>query len=240
MNTRNIRVCLTPALFHLYSDRKSIVVVVDVLRATSAICVAMDKGVEKIIPVSSVEEALDFKGMENHIIAAERNGKVVQGFDFGNSPIDYSTANIKGKTLVVTTTNGTKAINMAKKDHQVAIGSFLNIDALSEWLLSKEEDIVILCAGWKDDFCFEDTLFAGALIHKLVDHGSFVADSDSTKTASLIFENAKDNMYDFLNLSEHRRRLADLNIDKDVHYCLKLNTTSVIPIIKEDVLIALR
>ncbi len=240
MITKNIRVCLTPALFNLYSDRNSIVVVVDILRATSAMCVAMDKGVKKIIPVSNVEEALDYKGMDNHILAAERNGKVVQGFDFGNSPNDYASADIDGKTLVVTTTNGTKAINIAKKDHRVVIGSFLNIDSLSDWLQTKTDDIIILCAGWKDDFCFEDTLFAGALVKKLKDSGGYTAESDSAKTASLVYDNAKDDMYDFLNLSEHRRRLASLNIDHDIHFCLQSNITKVIPIIEGDALVSLK
>lgn len=131
MIKNSIKVCLTPALFDLYSDRKSIVIVVDILRATSAMCIAVEKGVKKIIPVSTLEEALDFKGKDNHILAAERNGKIVPGFDFGNSPLRYLKEDINGKNLVVTTTNGTKAINIAKRDHNVVIGSFLNIKALT-------------------------------------------------------------------------------------------------------------
>ena len=158
---RQIKVCLTPALFPLYADRKSIVVVVDVLRATSAMCTAFHNGVKKIIPVSTVEEALELKDASNHILAAERNGKQVRGFDFGNSPLQYQDNDVKGKTLVMTTTNGTKAINIAKRDHQVVIGSFLNINALVNWLSKQQKNVVILCAGWKNDFCFEDALFAG-------------------------------------------------------------------------------
>ena len=128
---RQIRVCLTPALFPLYADRKSIVVVVDILRATSAMCTAFNYGIDRIIPVSTVEEALDYRDVDDVILAAERNGKQVRGFDFGNSPLQYQKNDVKGKTLVMTTTNGTKAINIAKRDHQVVIGSFLNIDALT-------------------------------------------------------------------------------------------------------------
>ena len=120
---REIKVCLTPDLFPIYTDRKSIVVVVDVLRATSAMCTAFHHGINKIIPVSTVEDALDYRDAKDHILAAERNGKMVRGFDFGNSPLQYQNTDVKGKTLVMTTTNGTKAINIAKEDHQVVVGS---------------------------------------------------------------------------------------------------------------------
>lgn len=229
-----IEVCLTPALFNLYSDRKSVVVVVDVLRATSAMCVAIEKGVEKIIPVSTVEEALDYKGKENHILAAERNGKIVSGFDYGNSPLTYLNQDVKGKTLVVTTTNGTKAINIAKVDHMVVIGSFLNISSLTTYLTELNKDIIILCAGWKNDFCLEDTLFAGALVNKLEQTNNFVSTSDSCSMANLIYKSAKDDMFVFLENSQHRKRLSDLNIIDDVIFCLKTDKTSLIPIIVED------
>ena len=111
---RQIKVCLSPALFDLYSDRKSLIVVVDILRATSAMCAAFHNGVKTITPVSTVEEALEYKSKSDYIIAAERNGKKVSGFDFGNSPIQYVKSNIKDKNLVMTTTNGTRAINIAK------------------------------------------------------------------------------------------------------------------------------
>lgn len=161
---RNLQVCLTPKLFNLYADKKSIVVVVDVLRATSTMCIAFENGVDRIIPVSKVEEALEYRSSgENFILAAERNGKPVKSFDFGNSPQSYVNMDVEGRTVVMTTTNGTKSINMAKKDHKVVIGSFLNLQAIAEWLISRDEDVIIFCAGWKDKFNLEDTLFAGAL-----------------------------------------------------------------------------
>ena len=234
MRKNDIKVCLTPALFELYSDRKSVVVVVDILRATSAICIAIERGVEKIIPVSTVEEALDYKGRDNHILAAERNGKIVSGFDYGNSPLTYLNEDIKGKTLVVTTTNGTKAINIAKVDHHVVIGSFLNINSLTEYLSDLNKDIIILCAGWKNDFCLEDTMFAGALIDQLVETNNFQHTSDSCSVASLIYKTAENDMFDFLEDSQHRKRLSNLKINDDVSYCLKRNETNLIPIIVEN------
>ena len=138
----NIKVCLSPSLFPVYSDKKSIVVVVDVLRATSAICTAFDLGVKSIIPVSVIEDALDYKEKKNHLLAAERNGRIVSGFDIGNSPTEYQFIDFQQKTLVLTTTNGTKAINIAKENHEVVIGSFLNINALPNSLFLFEDLIL--------------------------------------------------------------------------------------------------
>ena len=116
MKKRSIKVCMSPKLFSLYADKKSIVVVVDVLRATSSMCIAFEKGVKKMIPVSTVEEALEYRNTdENYILAAERNGKPVKSFDFGDSPQVYLDMDVRGKTVVMTTTNGTKSINIAKK-----------------------------------------------------------------------------------------------------------------------------
>lgn len=234
---KQLRVCLTPALFSLYADRESIVVVVDVLRATSAMCTAFHCGIKNIIPVSTVEEALDYRDEEGHILAAERNGKQVKGFDFGNSPLQYLKNDVNGKTLVMTTTNGTKAINIAKRDHQVVIGSFLNINSLTNWLVKQNKDVVILCAGWKDDFCFEDALFAGALSDKLLKSKIFESDSDSANGSRMIYIRAKEDMFRFLAVSQHRKRLAHLNIVEDVKFCLQENITTVIPVLKKDELI---
>ena len=234
----NIKVCLTPSLFPIYSDRTSIVVVVDVLRATSAICTALELGVESIIPVSTIEDALDYKDNDNYIIAAERNGKIVRGFDLGNSPTEYYNYSLKVKKMVLTTTNGTKAINIAKQDHFVVTGSFLNLKALTSFLVEMDKGIIILCAGWKNDYCLEDTLFAGALTKELIKNNKFCYDNDSTASSLMLYQKAKDNLFDFLKDSQHRKRLAHLGIENDVRYCLELNKSEVVPILKDDLLIS--
>ena len=229
----NIKVCLSPSLFPVYSDKKSIVVVVDVLRATSAICTAFDLGVKSIIPVSVIEDALDYKEKKNHLLAAERNGRIVSGFDIGNSPTEYQFIDFQQKTLVLTTTNGTKAINIAKENHEVVIGSFLNINALTAFLKKKQKDVIILCAGWKNDICLEDSIFAGALADLLMKTNQFYHEFDSTTNALILYKEAKDNLFDFLSNSQHRKRLQHLGIEKDVKYCLEFNKTSVVPIYSE-------
>ena len=150
-----VRVCLTPDLFHLYADRKSIVVVTDVLRATTTMCFALGSNISKVKPVMTVEEALEHKGDDSFILAAERGGKIVNGFDYGNSPQPFMNADHKGKNMVVTTTNGTRMINIAKKDHEVAIGAFVNLKAITKWATQQNKDIIICCSGWKGKFCLE-------------------------------------------------------------------------------------
>ena len=238
MKKRNIQVCMTPKLFSLYADKKSIVVVVDVLRATSSMCIAFEKGVKRMIPVSKVEEALEYRNTdEDYILAAERNGKPVKSFDFGNSPQVYLDMDVKGKTVVMTTTNGTKAINIAKKDHEVIVGSFLNLDAITQWLKEKDRDVIIFCAGWKDKFNLEDTLFAGALVSSLLETHLYNDACDAAQAAKFLWDRSKDDLYGFLENSSHRNRLAKLNIDSDIHFCLKLNQTKKIPVLKGDFLV---
>jgi len=232
----NIKVCLSPSLFPIYCDRKSIVVVVDVLRATSAICTALDLGVQSIRPVSTLEDALDFKDKEDYVLAAERNGKIVRGFDLGNSPTEYSRQSLEGKKMVLTTTNGTRAINIAKRDHPVVVGSFLNLAVLTNYLIEQDKNIIILCAGWKGDFCLEDTLFAGALTEKLVKNERFFFENDSTANSLMLYQKAKGNMFDFLKDSQHRKRLEHLGIENDIRYCLEQNKLNVVPILKDNVL----
>jgi len=232
-----IQVCFSPQLFPLFNDQKSIVVVVDVLRATSVICVCFANGAKSIIPVETLEEALEWKA-KGYLAAGERNGVQQKGFDFGNSPFSYVGNNIKGKEIVLSTTNGTQAIHAAKKAHKVVIGAFLNISALAHWLDNQGKDVIILCAGWKNKFNLEDSLFAGALANILISAGNFKTDCDSTLAAVLLYENAAKDIYGFLEQSSHRKRLAHLKLEKDIRYCLNTDKTDVIPIFQLDRLVA--
>src|SRR5690606_29182660 len=157
----------------LYAPDMGIVVVIDVLRATSAMVAAFENGVDRIIPVATIEEAAQYIGRKGYIAAAERNGEVVQGFAYGNSPLAYVGQDLRGQTSVMTITNGTKAINLAKKARTLVIGSFLNLTALSDWLVKQNDNILLLCSGWKDKFNLEDSVFAGAVMERLLESGKF-------------------------------------------------------------------
>lgn len=231
-----IDACFSPFLYPVYKDDNSIVVIIDVLRATSAICVAFENGVEKIIPVATVEEAREYK-KKGFLVGAERNGSPVEGFDFGNSPFNYMGDHIKGKTIVLTTTNGTQAIEAAKNAYKVVIGSFLNIDSLCFWLVSQNKNILLLCSGWKNKFNLEDAVFAGAVTDIISNSSSDFKLGDGCLALKYLYQMAKENPNKFLSHSSHKERLAALNLKEDVRYCLTPNQTKVIPMYKDGALV---
>ena len=133
-NTRKVEVVLSPALFPVYFENiDCTVVVIDVFRATSAICAAFESGIDSLIPVATLEEAIEYK-KKGFLVGAERNAEVVEGFDFGNSPLGFKDGQFKDKTIVLTTTNGTKAVDMAKSAHNVVIGAFTNFTAVCDYM----------------------------------------------------------------------------------------------------------
>ena len=227
-----VEVCFTPNMFPLYAEDFEVVVVIDVLRATSAICTAFHYGVDKIIPVSTLDQAIEYKD-KGYYVAAERKGKIVSGFEFGNSPLSYTNDKLKDQTLVLTTTNGTKAINMAKDIEQLLIGSFLNLDAISNYLIELNKSVLILGSGWENKFCLEDSICAGAISEQLLKTNKFECNNDSTIAAKYLFLSAKSNYFGYLKASSHRKRLKKLNLNEDIKYCLTPNQTDVIPV-RED------
>ncbi|MBB2146715.1 2-phosphosulfolactate phosphatase [Pedobacter sp. LMG 31464] len=236
--SRTIEVCLTPALLHLYAIENSIVVVIDILRATSSITYGIHNGAEAIIPVEHVEDCLAYAD-KGYLLAAERNGEVVEGYDFGNSPFSYTHEKVNGRTIVLTTTNGTKAMHMAQaRAHQVVVGSFLNLTSLCNWLKTQDKNVLLLCSGWKDNFNLEDTLFAGAVVHFL--RNDFKHSDDACVVAEDMYLMAKDDLRTYLHKSSHSHRLAALNIEEDVQFCLKLDVCKAIPVLEGNKLVALK
>lgn len=226
---KNIEVCLTPDLVDLYGVKGKIVVVIDILRATSCMTTAIAHGVKSLIPVATLEEckALQQKG---YIAAAERDGKMAEGFDIGNSPFSYMEKELVGKTIAVTTTNGTQAIVKSKDAQEVIIGSFLNKTAIINYLKTQSCDVLLVCAGWKGKINLEDTLYAGAIIEGL--EKDFASENDSAITAVTLYKVAKNDMMKFLSNSSHVRRLKGLNINKDISFCLTPDVYNVIPVLR--------
>ena len=163
---RTIDVCFSPDLIDTYDLEGKIVVIVDILRATSCMVSGFANGVKGIIPVATLEECKEYQNI-GLICAAERGGKQVDGFELDNSPFSYMKNNLEGKTICATTTNGTLAISKSTKAEKVIIGAFLNLSAVATYLSSQPNDVIIHCAGWKGKVNMEDSLFAGALIEKL-------------------------------------------------------------------------
>ena len=236
--TKTLDVCLTPALIPLYNVENYVVVVIDIFRATSSICYGIENGAEAIIPVSEVEECAAYreKGFD-HLLAAERNGEVVTGFDFGNSPFSYTKEKVSGKTIVLTTTNGTHALHLSRSAKKIVIGSFLNITSLCNWLKTQNENILLVCAGWKNNFNLEDTLFAGAVVEQLKDSG-FMLD-DPAIAANDLFQISKNDIRQYLSKTSHGERMKKLGIEKDIDFCLQVDITTAIPILDGEKLVKL-
>jgi len=197
LEKRKLETCFSPALYETDLHADSIVVVIDILRATSAICTAFENGASSIIPVGTVEEARDYKN-KGFLVAAERDGYILDFADFGNSPFNFTRENVEGKTIVYSTTNGTGIIRMASNASYIAIGSFLNITALTEWILSKSNDVVLFCAGWKNRFNLEDSVCAGAFAERLMKSHQFTTICDSTHAALDLWSNAKNDPQKYL------------------------------------------
>ena len=233
-----LEVCLTPALIPLYNVEDYIVVVIDIFRATTSICYGIENGAEAIIPVSQVEECSAYleKGFD-YLLAAERNGEVVAGFDFGNSPFSYTKEKVAGKTIVLTTTNGTHALHLSRSAKKIVIGSFLNLTAICNWLKQQNENILLVCSGWKNNFNLEDTLFAGAVVEQLKD-SNFVVD-DPAIAANDLYQLAKDDLDGYLKKTSHSERLKKLGIEADIAFCLNVDIATAIPVLDGEKLVKL-
>lgn len=230
--------CLTPALLHLYNVEDYIVVIIDIFRATTSICYGIENGAEAIIPVAEVEECLAYQDKNpEYLLAAERNGEVVAGFDFGNSPFSYTGDKVTGKTIVLTTTNGTQALYLSRGAKQIVIGSFLNLTSLCNWLKTTNEHILLVCAGWKYNFNLEDTLFAGAVVEQLKP-AQYQLD-DPAIAANDLFQLGKQDISEYLKKTSHSERLKQLGIEKDIAFCLNTDMTTAIPVLQDNRLIRL-
>jgi 2-phosphosulfolactate phosphatase len=232
---RKLETCFSPALYESHLHQGSVVVIIDILRATSAICTAFANGAEKIIPVGTVEEARAFK-MKGYLVAAERDGFVLDFADFGNSPFNFTREKVAGKTIVYSTTNGTGIINLASSGNEIAIGSFLNISSLVEWLIKKDKNIVLFCAGWKNRFNIEDTVCAGAIAERLMATTLYKTICDSTNAAIDLWSLAKADLKLYISKVAQNTRLCDKGLGDCIEFCLTPDFTDVIPVIRNGVL----
>lgn len=233
----SLEVCFTPALFSdIMTAPPFYVVVVDILRASTSICAAFHYGVKEIIPVSRLEEARSLKS-QGYLVAAERDGQILDFADMGNSAFDFMKKEVKGKSVVYSTTNGTQAIMQAANLGQVVIGAFSNISVLVDWLISQKGSVVILCAGWKGKFNLEDAFFAGALAERLLHSGAFIKECDTASAAISIWNEGKSDPLAYMEQALHRKRLIRLGLDDVIPYSFQIDTAPVLPVMQRGSLI---
>ena len=226
---------LSPALLPLYDVSSSIVVIIDVLRATSTIATALYNGARSVIPVDSVAKCIEIGRQIDGITAGERDGRIAEGLEHGNSPFEYPREFVGGKTLVLTTTNGTKLLHMAleKNAQQIITGAFSNLDAVCDYLLKKAQPVVLGCSAWKDRVNIEDTLLAGAIIDRIAT--GFDINCDSSKMAAALYKDAKKDLYAFMEKKQasHFLRLSGYGLQEDIRYCLTPNVANILPVYSE-------
>lgn len=228
---KKIDICLSPDLIHQFDLSGTVVVVIDILRATSSITTAIAHGVKLVRIVESLPECRELK-LQGYVGAAERGGKKVGGFDMGNSPFSFMNPELEDQMIAMTTTNGTAALKKSSGALQVVIGSFLNYSALLAYLERLPCDILLLCAGWKGKVNMEDTLFAGAVISGLKQ--MFEYDSDAPMMASQLYKQSKGDLKSAIEESSHVSRLMGMGMEKDIDFCLKHDEYKVIPVLKGD------
>ncbi|MBD8348132.1 2-phosphosulfolactate phosphatase [Dysgonomonas sp. HGC4] len=225
-----IDVCFSPILYPYYVENNdTIVVVVDVFRATTTMCMALNNGAASIMPVATVEEAKAYKD-KGYLVGGERNVVKFEFGDFGNTPSEYTREKVEGKDVVISTTNGTHAIDMAEDCSCLIIGSFSNISTIADFCLSQKKDVLVLCAGWKDKFNLEDSLFGGALAEILVDKGGYNAGFDAAGVALSMWKEAKPDILAYIKRGEHMKRLEAHGLLDVADFCLQSDTTHVLPI----------
>src|SRR5689334_18367233 len=232
---------LSPALLHLYDLNHAIVVIIDVLRATSTIATALHNGAKCVIPVDSVAKCIELGRQIDGITAGERDGQIAEGLQHGNSPFEYPAAFIGGRTLVLTTTNGTKLLHMAldRGAGQIITGSFPNLGSVCDYLLSQNLPVLLACAAWKDKINIEDMLFAGAVINKIKQN--FDINCDSSQIAETVYMEAKKDLYEFMKAknASHYQRLSGYGLEKDIRYCLTPDVAPVLPLYENGKLVVL-
>ncbi|MEG0992909.1 MAG: 2-phosphosulfolactate phosphatase [Bacteroidales bacterium] len=231
-----IEICFSPALIDQYVKKDAVVVVTDVFRASTTICTAFANHARSIIPVETQEEAIAYKNL-GYLTGAERKVSRCDFADFGNSPFEYTEEKVKDNDIVLTTSNGTRAIKAAADCYLLLIGGFVNLRAVVDRCRREKRDILIVCAGWKSRICVEDSLFAGALTAALLEDDHFESASDGTRIAVSLWHHANKDFNKYIMKSEHAQRLLAHDLEEDLKYCLQQSVLDVVPELRGDRLI---
>jgi len=215
--------------------RGRIAVVIDVLRATSTIVTAIQSGAREVIPVETPEDArlaAQETGADGVVLGGERGGLKIEGFDFGNSPYEFTPHSVGGKTVVMTTTNGTRAFAAAREADITFAAALLNIGSVANVLLHEGRDVAVICAGTEGRVSLDDLYCAGALIERIVTPGSDWVLNDGAKLAVHWYGSNTGTSFDVLASCAHGRRLAELGFHRDVEFCSGVDTVTEVPVLK--------
>lgn len=208
-----------------------VVVVIDTLRMSSVITTALANGAKEVIPVAEIEDAVrlaKYLECNSFLLGGERNGAKIEGFDLSNSPFEYKVDVVKNKTIIITTTNGTKALKKASISDDVIIGCLLNASAVADYLFNKNKNIVIICAGTKGKFSIDDIITAGAIYDKLKNKISFDSD-DLSKASYFLYQMFQNDIPSILKESIPFSIMKRLGYENDLPYCASIDMFYILP-----------
>jgi len=219
------------------------VVVIDVLRSSTTITVALNNGAREIIPVESIENAVKISGSlfgDVTLRGGERNGKMIQGFNLGNSPLEYSEATVKGKSIIFCTTNGSVAMYRSRFARHLAIGSFVNVSTVIDFIRGINSDFLLICAGRANafsNFSLEDAICAGMIIRKLLEDKSLTVElTDSSLGAQALQKAYGRSILKMLKNTEHGRYLIEIGFGEDIKLCANVDSVPVLPVLSGNVI----
>jgi len=232
-----IDVAFTPSEIDDSRVRDRIIVVVDVLRASTTITTALNNGAREVIPVLDVETALKMRtnlSAELTLLCGERNGRIIDGFDLGNSPSEYVSERITGKVLVFSTTNGTLAAAKARGSREMVIGSFVNLSRVVEYLSGRGDgDATILCSGKQNTFSLEDAVCAGMIINRLCELKPPVL-TDGARAAQGLYKRFGRSLLSLLNSCDHGKYLASIGFARDLESCAAVDSVPILPVLVDN------
>lgn len=228
-----LRISLIPSVEFIKEEeiKEKVVIVIDVLRATSVITAAIGNGAKKILPTIEIGEAIELK-KEFELLGGERKGLKIEGFDLSNSPLQYSTQRVRGKTIIMTTTNGTKAINKSIGAERIFIGSMLNGRAVGGRTAVLNKDIVLLCSGTYGKFSLDDFICAGKIVYEILSIKEFEMD-DFAAAAYAAYRDNKGNLKSYVSMASHYKYLQSIGLEDDIDYCFTEDLFEVVPEYRE-------
>lgn len=217
-----------------------VVVVIDVLRSTSVIVYSLSEGAMEVIPVRTVEEGFQTAKTfppNSTLLGGEKDSKKIEGFDLGNSPRECTAERVKGKRLILSTTNGTKAFHLVSSGREIMVGSFFNMGATAKRCLELDKDLLIFPSGNRENFSLEDTVCGGMLIERIMSQRKNPPVlTDASLSAHILYQRFEANLVEALRLSHHGREMIDLGLGDDLPYCAQTDIIDIVPIFRNGVI----
>ncbi len=238
-----VDVFLTSSVISEEEVRGRTVIVIDVLRTSSTITTVLFNGARAVIPVTDAEEAGKIASnldQSSYLLGGERGGEPIEGYQHGNSPLEYSRQVVESKTVILNTTNGTRAISLARSAEHLVVGSFLNADAIVRFVKEAGNDVTIVCAGWRHRVALEDSLAAGMILYRLWDGKEPGLVSDGAHIAFTQYQNDRDQLQTTLRRCNHAQWLAGKGYQADVDYCFQIDAVPILPYFDDRRLILLK